>query len=487
MLDFPDSPNEGDTHSEADQIWTYLSGAWVMGGSKTSSQTIVEDDTTAGWQVVGDVLMQWGVEPGGVTTERTVTFPIGFADTPVVEAIPNNPDTQVPRFATANAITSTGFTTRVRASDATYQPDPVGWVAYGEAPDNLKQPKTVVVGGAKQGGMEVVPLWVGVTQTDVTLSDSYLNYDLLMWETQENTGRYHMHQIDPARFSQFDGGANNVWSARASDANTTRSYEIYPQDETTIIMNSRTGMDMTGFYGLRFAVPDKQVPVTGQETVIVEDDAATGYQVVGDILIQWGTALMADLPGGRLVLTYPQPFKDGTLPTITGTAAAGSSAVTVTVHTGTTFDHLGCALDARFGNTNALVSVDLRWIAIGEAPDALKKPKSVITGGGIAEYHDPTGAGSWRIIGTTLECWGEETVSQIGDGAITTFPKTFARPPTVVATPKAKPGGQAVRTLTIQEASTTQFEHWTTDSNGNTGDPLDRVTWHAIGEWDGVS
>lgn len=229
----------------------------------------------------------------------------------------------------------------------------------------------------------------------------------------------------------------------------------------------------------------------GNGVDIVGADVSAGWQVWGDVLIQWGTAPGSALPGGRLILTYPQPFKDGTLPTITGTAASGSSSVTVTVNTGTTFDHLGCALDARFGNNNSLVSVDLRWIAIGEAPDALKKPKRVtasVGSGNILEFHDPTGVASWRIVGKTLECWG--TISG-GTQRTVTFPKSFARPPILTWGAESPTYTETATVSGVHLANTltaTEFEgfvRFTNPSNGGPAGGPDEASWHAIGEWDG--
>ena len=228
--------------------------------------------------------------------------------------------------------------------------------------------------------------------------------------------------------------------------------------------------------------PKEVLGGAGNTTSVKIVDEGSGYQIVGGKLIQWGNDV-SPLAGGAHV--FPIAFKQGGDVTVTAASLTTGTvrSIQITSFTETQFQTWG------FNASGANEATGFTWIAIGDVPDGMQLPTeiNVIGEGVIQEFHDPNGEYSWRIMGRTLECWGEETVSQIGDGAITTFPKTFARPPTVVATPKAKPGGQAVRTLTIQEASTTQFEHWTTDSNGNTGDPLDRVTWHAIGEWDGVS
>lgn len=105
----------------------------------------------------------------------------------------------------------------------------------------------------------------------------------------------------------------------------------------------------------------------------------------------------------------------------------------------------------------------------------------------IREFHDPARVGSWRIIGKTLECWG-----RIGGSSVrtVTYPKTFARNPTV----------SNGHMTTTDQGATTAFSHQyysqsatgftarvqfiTTGSIGDSGAALD---WHAIGEWDGVS
>lgn len=76
------------------------------------------------------------------------------------------------------------------------------------------------------------------------------------------------------------------------------------------------------------------------------------------------------------------------------------------------------------------------------------------------EFHDPTGVASWRIVGNALECWGGASA-----GGVITFPKTFARPPTVVTS-----GG-----VTVSDKTATSC------TLSGAGD------WHAIGQWDSVS
>jgi len=150
---------------------------------------------------------------------------------------------------------------------------------------------------------------------------------------------------------------------------------------------------------------------------IVEADASAGWQVWGDTLIQWGKGTIVNT---AIATVFPQPFQTGTVPgviAVSGSNAAGGQAnYTITV-TEASISNTLFQTTARQGTSNAL-NVDFIWIAVGEAPDALKKAKSVqafnVDPGG-----DPGGAagGGVGASGTFTAKSGEAIT--VSDGVIT--------------------------------------------------------------------
>lgn len=102
-------------------------------------------------------------------------------------------------------------------------------------------------------------------------------------------------------------------------------------------------------------------------------------------------------------------------------------------------------------------------------------------------FHDATGG--WRIIGTTLECWGSVTPDANGH-AFVTFPKVFSAAPNIQAAPSATAVPTTItRSVTWQSLSTAGVSLNVREvQNGGAVLPVaPTIMWHAIGEWDGVS
>lgn len=225
----------------------------------------------------------------------------------------------------------------------------------------------------------------------------------------------------------------------------------------------------------------------GTLTEIVEANTTEGWQVWGDVLIQWGAIAATDPPAGLGLIRYPQPFKAGSLPRVSATTIedTGGYGVNVTTISAT---NTGCPVRC-YDLAGNRINANVQWVAVGEAPDNLKKPKTVQTIGGSAlqEFHDPTGVASWKITGNTLECWG----SAIGSGhRAVSFPKTFKRSPTVVASVDnaTEQVDTTVFSTSVYARTTTGFGCKAQYSNaGSVGGTSADVSWHAIGEWDGIS
>lgn len=233
----------------------------------------------------------------------------------------------------------------------------------------------------------------------------------------------------------------------------------------------------------------------GQTVTIVDDSTATGYQIVGDVLMQWGTTTPTN---GRASVTFPIAFES--MPVVTASAKiAGTTQndnnITASAEDVTT---TGFNTIHRYHNQNGDTSSSSQqasWIAVGEAPDALKKPKDVLagTGGGDGsntfEYHDPSNTSSWRLVGNTLECWGYGTTDPNGDMTVT-FGKTFARAPVVQAMAAGNVASNVIRSTMWHTPSTTGGVIEGRQISGTNGPVVFdgmSISWYAIGEWDGVS
>lgn len=96
------------------------------------------------------------------------------------------------------------------------------------------------------------------------------------------------------------------------------------------------------------------------------------------------------------------------------------------------------------------------------------------------EFHDPTNASSWRIVGNTLECWGTAaTVASVD--TVVSFAKTFARAPIVsvqyVGTRADRFAASSVPTVTDVSLRVIN-----TATNAIVAET---VHWRVVGEWDG--
>tara|TARA_R110002020_G_scaffold73888_7_gene189521 strand:+ start:3324 stop:4235 length:912 start_codon:yes stop_codon:yes gene_type:complete len=214
----------------------------------------------------------------------------------------------------------------------------------------------------------------------------------------------------------------------------------------------------------------------GGVTEIVDADTAAGWQVWGDVMIQWGTEPSAE----SRVVTFEKAFK--TTPSVTAVANSASVGRIVGVASVTA---TSCEIFNWKSSDSTAAPNGVMWLAIGEALDADKKPKTVQTIGGtdLQEFHDPAGLASWRIVGTTLEVWGSGTAA--GNGLLTVpFPKTFARVPNIQATPAhTTQRGAMLDTntpATVSECTLYAF----VPTSGNDA-PIE-ITYHITGEWDGT-
>ena len=152
MVDFPNTPTEGDVYTEEGQTWVYRDGAWAVSANALdlTPVEIVESGTFEGdfWQVWGDVLIQWGRNTLTSFGAPNVGFPKVFKTTPSITAMPA--EASDGWSVTAQSISVVGFVGQLwQTSDgAQLGSGSFDWIAVGEAPDDLKKPKSVgVVGG----------------------------------------------------------------------------------------------------------------------------------------------------------------------------------------------------------------------------------------------------------------------------------------------------------------------------------------------------
>ena len=224
---------------------------------------------------------------------------------------------------------------------------------------------------------------------------------------------------------------------------------------------------------------------------IVEADAIAGWQVWGDTLVCWGPVITV---AGDVTVTLPRNFKNQNYrPIVTAYGTAGNLVCTTNDTLVNQFD-----VNIRISDTLGTGAWTAAYVAFGEAEDVDKKAK-VITGSKVEAYHDPAGAtvgsASWSIVGTTLECWGYDADISGAPGYKTiTYPKTFAIAPIVTCSPVlAQPiptVPQFAMSHSVSALTTTAFNYEGTYRSAGTdlvNDGGNDFTWHAVGEWDGIS
>ena len=213
---------------------------------------------------------------------------------------------------------------------------------------------------------------------------------------------------------------------------------------------------------------------------IVGADVSAGWHVWGDALVQWG--YNATDATGNVAVSFSTAFKDANYKFV-GTALFlqdGFSDRTIQwqnqANTGVSV--VG-RIDGNFG------VVGFNWIAIGEAPDNLKKPKTVQTIGGaeLQEFNDPAGVASWRIIGNVLEIWGAQTTDALTHVTTVNYVKGFVSTPRVTATTRDSVEVASVQAVAASELSVTLQVNNLGDGGGA---GAMEVQYHAIGEWNGV-
>ena len=95
------------------------------------------------------------------------------------------------------------------------------------------------------------------------------------------------------------------------------------------------------------------------------------------------------------------------------------------------------------------------------------------------EFHDPTNTASFRVIGRTLECWGE---GPLGEGTIVTYPRAFAREPSLQVTHVGVAASTFAPTVLGAATDATQFEVLMRNTDTDVSVPNVTAFWRAIGE-----
>lgn len=214
--------------------------------------------------------------------------------------------------------------------------------------------------------------------------------------------------------------------------------------------------------------------IAGMVTEIVDADASAGWQVWGDALIQWGSGLFGT------ATNLPQPFAN-----VSYGVSVLRTASNADVYAAVVGDRTETAFTARarkYSDSSASTG-GYMWLAVGEAPDNLKKPKEVVGGVGTLrdEYHDPTGVASWRIVGNTLEMWGRYNLG--GSTGTINLPKSVKSQNT--ASYNIQPENSNPRFFTINNKQVNRFDFFGWNDAGGASSSF--FTWHVVGEWDGVS
>ena len=160
-MNFPNSPTDGQVHTEQGMtfVWNSTASTWVMLGGESEiadPATIIRSGLpTDGWQIWGDTLIQWGIVTTSTSTGAVVTFPKAFKNQPSVVALPasaiSNDERSVHMFSLSKTqvdfVAFNGANARIAVA--------VCWVAVGEALDDDKTPKIVqTVGGVTRFATE---------------------------------------------------------------------------------------------------------------------------------------------------------------------------------------------------------------------------------------------------------------------------------------------------------------------------------------------
>lgn len=230
MVDFPNNPSNGDVHTEEGTTWTYREppGAWAIGIGSTTERTIVTSGLpNEGWQIWGDVLIQWGVAPTASNGAAVINFLKAFKTPPTVTAMSG---------ADANwnigVILAIETGLQLRAYGAhTNAPSgadvPIQWIAVGEATDADKMPKTVINYGNAGGGAG------GAT---VTIGDTFPTGQVpgdLHYLTGNTVGLYVYYDDGTSgQWVQTNGGGGSNTPTAFHDPNNGYSWRIDPATNT---------------------------------------------------------------------------------------------------------------------------------------------------------------------------------------------------------------------------------------------------------------
>ena len=158
-LNFPNNPATGDQYTAEGVTYQFFENRWIIDtATQNAPVEIVEADTSAGWQVWGDTLIQWGSVSGA--GERTITFAQPFEGLPSVTigqaaGSTGNIATSDQRIGMVlgGTITPTSFACWSAIPAGSVSGSSITWFAVGEAPDALKKPKEIGVayGGSVSG------------------------------------------------------------------------------------------------------------------------------------------------------------------------------------------------------------------------------------------------------------------------------------------------------------------------------------------------
>lgn len=152
MIDFPSNPSDGQFHTEDGTTWQFneaddpgtSEGSWAIAVNGFATEIT---ESTADWIVVGDKLWQGGSQsPDGSGNTTTIVFPQPFKEgtLPRFSGFPNSPGS---RTLGRDNVSNTGVTFLGFNQDNSPAGQGVTWMAFGEAPDELKKPKEVGIGG----------------------------------------------------------------------------------------------------------------------------------------------------------------------------------------------------------------------------------------------------------------------------------------------------------------------------------------------------
>lgn len=312
MLDFPDTPTDGQQHVEEGRVWTWKAdpGVWFVGDAEGEIETIVANDVadpSASWAVFGDTMVQWGFSTPPGAVEQTVTFPVAFKNSCRVAA--NNNSQSNGQFVQTYSLAAESFTCVTRQADGTITSGGVTWIAMGEAPDDLKQPKELIAGTPAPSSIKIVDEGRSSFGNHMIVGSQ-----LIQWGVAPASNN-NVDVTFPVEFGsvpvvlgsieQVTGATNSASSNPVEGSITTTGFTSRGLAGTSTLNKPRHWMAI-GDAPVDMRMPT-EITVMGQSVREFHDPTGVAsWRIIGRTLECWGRAVTDS--NGDVLVTFPKTF-----------------------------------------------------------------------------------------------------------------------------------------------------------------------------------